>query len=387
MQQMMKTLAGMVFIVATLPLMGTAQAQEKPVEVKIGYAGPLTGAQSHYGKDMQNGIVLAIEDFNATHPMIGGKPVKFELDTQDDQADPRTGTMMAQKLVDDGIKGMLGHFNSGTTIPASRIYANAGIPQIAMATAAEYTEQGLKTAFRMMTSDKQQGAMAARFAQRDLGFKKIAVIDDRTAYGQGLADQFVKEIKKGSKTRNVTLLSREFASDKAVDFKAVLTKLKAEKPDLIYYGGAEAQAAQLAKQMKALGITATLMGGEMLKTPTFLKIAGNAAEGTIASLAGSQLTDMPGGKTYAQKYQKRFGQEVQTYSPYAYDGAMAMFTAMKNANSTDPAKYLPFLAKISMAGVTAPHIEYDAQGNLKNSGITMYKAEHGKWVPLKTLLK
>ncbi|MCA3784277.1 branched-chain amino acid ABC transporter substrate-binding protein, partial [Burkholderia sp.] len=236
MQHTMKKLAGATFV-AVMSLAGTAHADD----VKIGYAGPMTGAQAHYGKDMQNGIVLALEDFNATNPKIGGKPVKFVLNTQDDQADPRTGTTVAQKLVDDGIKGMLGHFNSGTTIPASRIYANAGIPEIAMATAPEYTQQGYKTTFRMMTSDTQQGSVAGTFASKDLGMKKIAIVDDRTAYGQGLADQFEKAAKAGG----ATIVDREFTNDKAVDFKAILTKIKSTKPDLVYYGGADSQAAPM----------------------------------------------------------------------------------------------------------------------------------------------
>ncbi|AJK44633.1 branched-chain amino acid ABC transporter substrate-binding protein [Burkholderia plantarii] len=377
MQHTMKKVAGATFV-AVMSLAGTAYAED----VKIGFAAPMTGAQAHYGKDMQNGIVLAIEDFNATKPVIGGKPVTFVLDTQDDQADPRTGTTVAQKLVDDGIKGMLGHFNSGTTIPASRIYANAGIPEIAMATAPEYTMQGYKTTFRMMTSDTQQGSVAGAFAVKDLGMKRIAIVDDRTAYGQGLADQF----EKAAKAAGATIVDREFTNDKAVDFKAILTKLKAAKPDLIYYGGADSQGAPMVKQMKSLGIaTAPLMSGEMVHTPTFLKIAGDASDGTIASLAGLPLNDMPGGKAYADKYKKRFGEDVQTYSPYAYDGAMAMFNAMKKADSTDPAKYLPVLAKTDMAGVTSTHIAYDSKGDLRNGGITMYKVVKGEWVPLKSI--
>ncbi len=376
MQHTMKKLAGATFV-AVMSLAGTAHADD----VKIGFAAPMTGAQAHYGKDMQNGIVLAIEDINATKPTIGGKPVKFVLDTQDDQADPRTGTTVAQKLVDDGIKGMLGHFNSGTTIPASRIYANAGIPQIAMATAPEYTTQGYKTTFGMLPADTQQGSGAGTFAVKDLGMKKIAIVDDPNANGQGLADQF----EKAAKAAGATIVDREFTNDKAVDFKAILTKLKATKPDLVYYGGADSQAAPMAKQMKSLGVTAPLMGGEMVHTPTFLKIAGDAAEGSIASLAGLPLAEMPGGKAYADKYKKRFGEDVQTYSPYAYDGAMAMFSAMKKANSTDPAKYLPLLAKTDMAGVTSTHIAYDAKGDLRNGGITMYKVEKGEWKPLKSI--
>jgi branched-chain amino acid transport system substrate-binding protein len=347
----------------------------------VGFAGPMTGAQAHYGKDFQNGITLAVEDMNATNPVIGGKKVHFVLDAADDQADPRTGTTVAQKLVDDGIKGMLGHFNSGTTIPASRIYANAGIPQIAMATAPEYTQQGFKTTFRMMTSDTQQGSVAGTFAVKTLGMKKIVIVDDRTAYGQGLADQF----EKAAKAAGGTIVDREYTNDKAVDFKSILTKLKSNNPDLIYYGGADSQAAPMAKQMKQLGIKAPLMGGEMVHTPTFIKLAGDAANGTVASLAGLPLEEMPGGKEYVAKYKKRFNEDVQTYSPYAYDGAMAMFTAMKTANSTDPAKYLPVLAKTSMPAVTSSNLAYDARGDLKNGGITLYKVVDGKWTTLQSV--
>ncbi|HTH73510.1 MAG TPA: branched-chain amino acid ABC transporter substrate-binding protein [Trinickia sp.] len=377
MQHKMKTLAGAT-LVAAMSLVGTAQAQQAE-QVKIGFAGPMTGAQAHYGTDFQNGVKLAIADMNATKPVIGGKQVEFVLDSADDQADPRTGTTVAQKLVDDGIKGMIGHFNSGTTIPASRIYANAGIPEVAMATAPEYTQQGFKTTFRMMTSDTQQGLVAGTYAVKNLGMKKIAIVDDRTAYGQGLADQF----QKAAKAAGATIVDREFTNDKATDFKAILTKLKAAQPDLIYYGGADAQAAPMLKQMKSLGIKTPLMGGEMVHTPDFLKIAGDAADGSFSTLAGVPLEQMPGGKQYVDKYKKAYNTDVETYSPYAYDGTMAMLTAMKKANSTDPAKYLPVLAKTDMPGVTTPHLQYDGKGDLKNGGITVYKAESGKWVPLK----
>ncbi|HXZ07488.1 MAG TPA: branched-chain amino acid ABC transporter substrate-binding protein [Paraburkholderia sp.] len=379
MQHTMKGLAGAT-LVAAMSLTGTAHAQQAE-DVKIGFAGPMTGAQAHYGKDFQNGITLAVEEENATKPVIGGKPVRFVLDAADDQADPRTGTTVAQKLVDDGIKGMLGHFNSGTTIPASRIYANAGIPQIAMATAPEYTQQGFKTTFRMMTSDTQQGSVAGTFAVKSLGMKKIAIVDDRTAYGQGLADQF----EKAAKAAGATIVTREYTNDKAVDFKAILTKLKSANPDLVYYGGADSQAGPMVKQMKTLGMKSPLMAGEMVKTDTFLKIAGDSANGTVASLAGLPIDEMPGGKDYVAKYKKRFNEDVQTYSPYAYDGAMAMFNAMKKANSTDPAKYLPLLADTSMPAVTTKDLAYDTKGDLKNGGITLYKVVDGKWTTLQSV--
>ncbi|CAM2138793.1 branched-chain amino acid transport system substrate-binding protein [Pararobbsia alpina] len=355
-----------------------AQAVE---DVKVGFAAPLTGAQAHYGQDFLNGVTLAVEDFNSTKPVIDGKQVRIVLDTADDQADPRVGTTVAQKLVDDGIKGMVGHFNSGTTIPASRIYAAAGIPQVAMATAPEYTQQGYKTTFRMMTSDTQQGSVVGTYAVKSLGFKKIAIIDDRTAYGQGLADQF----EKAAKAAGATIVDREYTNDKAVDFKAVLTKIKAKAPDGVFYGGADAQAAPMVKQMKELNIKSTLMGGEMVKSDTFLKVAGASADGVVASLAGLPMENMPGGQKYLDEYRKKFGKDPETYSPYGYDGAMAMFLAMKAANSTDPAKYLPFFAKTDMPAVTSSDLGYDAKGDLKNGGITVYKVVDGKWTTLQTV--
>jgi branched-chain amino acid transport system substrate-binding protein len=250
-----------------------------------------------------------------------------------------------------------------------------------MATAPEYTTQGFKTTFRMMTSDTQQGSVAGEFAVKNLKVKKIAIVDDRTAYGQGLADQF----EKAAKAAGGTIVVREFTNDKAVDFKAILTKIKSMNPDLVYYGGADSQAAPMVKQMKTLGFRAPLMAGEMVKTDTFVKIAGDAADGTVASLAGLPMDQMPGGADYSAKYKKRFNEDVQTYSPYAYDGAMAMFAAMKKANSTDPAKYLPVLAKTDMPGVTTSRLEYDSKGDLKNGGITLYKVVGGKWTTLQSV--
>jgi len=367
-------------LAAALCALGSAASAQEVI--KLGYAGPMTGPQAQYGKDMQNGLTLAVEEFNATKPKIAGKDVKFQLVSEDDQADPKTGTTVAQKLVDNGIKGMLGHFNSGTTIPASRIYNNAGIAEIAMATAPEYTKQGYKTTFRMMTSDTQQGSVVGTYAVKKLGYKNIAIIDDRTAYGQGLADEF----EKAAKAAGGTIVRREFTNDKASDFKSILTQIKAKKPDAVFYGGAEGQSAPLVKQMRELGMKSTLMSGEMSKTDDFIKLAGpQAAEGMVASLAGLPLEQMPGGAGYKQRYEKRFGTPVQTYSPYAYDGAMALMQAMVKAGSSDPSKYLPILAATNMQGVTAKHYAYDASGDLKDGGITVYKVTGGKWAPLESV--
>jgi branched-chain amino acid transport system substrate-binding protein len=304
-----------------------APAAAGDVVVKLGFAAPLTGPQAHYGEEYKNGVTLAIEDANAEKPTIDGKPVKFELLAEDDLADPKTATQVAQKFVDAKVNGIIGHFNSGTAIPASKIYSDAGIPQVAMATAPAYTQQGFKTTFRSMTSDTQQGTVMGKFVVETLKAKKIAIIDDRTAYGQGLADEFEKAVK----ANGGEVVKREFTTDKATDFAAILTTLKATNPDVVFYGGADAQSAPMAKQMKRLGLKAPLVSGEMTKTPTFLKLAGKEAEGSIASLAGLPLDQMPKGKDYETRYKARFNADVATYSPYGYDATRVVIEAMKKS--------------------------------------------------------
>ncbi|MCL6262325.1 branched-chain amino acid ABC transporter substrate-binding protein [Craterilacuibacter sp. RT1T] len=350
--------------------------------VQIGFAAPLTGPQAHYGEEYKNGVTLAIEDANAEKPVIGGQPVTFELVAEDDQADPKTATQLAQKFVDNKVSGMVGHFNSGTSIPASKIYADAGIPMVAMATAPTFTQQGYKNTFRSMTSDTQQGSVMGKFVVEKLGAKNIVIIDDRTAYGQGLADEFEKAVKAaGGK-----VVKREFTNDKATDFAAILTSIKGQNPDVVFFGGADAQSAPMAKQMKRLGLKAPLVSGEMTKTPNFVKLAGKEAEGTIASLAGLPLSDMPKGKDYETRYKARFQSDVATYSPYGYDAARAMIAAMKKADSTEPAKYLPELAKNAYTdGVTTSNWAYDDKGDLKDGGITVYQVKNGDWVVLETV--
>jgi len=355
-------------------------AAAQGTEIKLGFAAPLTGPQAHYGEEYKNGVTLAIEDANAEHPTIGGKPVTFVLDAQDDQADPKTATQVAQKFVDEKVNGIIGHFNSGCSIPASKIYSDAGIPQISMATSPVFTSQGYKTTFRSMTSDTQQGSVMGKYVVEKLGAKKVAIVDDRTAYGQGLADEFEKAVKAAGGT----VVKREFTNDKATDFAAILTTLKGESPDVVFYGGADAQSAPMAKQMKRLGLKSPLISGEMTKTPTFLKLAGSEADGTIASLAGLPLTQMPKGKDYETRYKARFKADVATYSPYGYDSTRTMIAAMLKAGSAEPTKYLPVLAKMEYDGVTGA-TAYDDKGDLKNGGITVYKVVKGDWTVLETV--
>jgi ABC-type branched-subunit amino acid transport system substrate-binding protein len=349
--------------------------------VKIGFAAPLTGAQSNYGTDMQKGVQLAINDFNATHPTIGGKPVTFELDAQDDQADPHTGTVVAQRLIDDGVRGVIGHFNSGTSIPASDLYNHAGLPQISMATSPVYTARGYKTTFRLLTSDAQAGRIVGSYVVKSLHYKRIAIIDDRTAYGQGIADEFAKSVEAAGGT----VIKRDYTNDKALDFSAILTNLKGMNADAIFYGGGDAQSSPMIRKMRQLGIKAAFVTGEMSRSPTFLKVGGNAAEGAIVYMGGLPKEKMPGFAGYATRYKARFGEDPITYSPYSYDGTIALLTAMKNANSTDPKVYGAYLDKLSIKGVSADTISYDATGDLKDAPVTIYKVQNGEFKPVDTI--
>lgn len=342
--------------------------------VKIGFSSPLSGPQAHYGKDNENAAKMAIDDLNNKPITVAGQKVKFELVSEDDQADPRIGTQVAQRLVDAGVKAVIGHFNSGVSIPASRLYSEAGIPQLSVATNPAYTASGYKTAFRLVGSDTQIGGSLGRYAVTQLKAKNIAVIDDRTAYGKGIADEFAKAVaSNGGKVGR-----REFTSDKANDFTAILTSLKAVNPDVVFYGGADAQAAPMAKQMKRLGLNARLMGGDMLNTPTFIQLAGTDAAGHFSAAAGGILSARPDGKAFESRYKARYHQDVVLLGPQFYDGVMLVADAMKKANSVEPAKFLPLIAKTSYKGVTAD-FAFDPNGNLKNAPVTISVVNDNKW--------
>jgi len=350
-----------------------APAAKPEMVVKIGHVAPLTGPIAHLGKDNENGARLAIDDANAKKIEIDGKVLKFELVGEDDQADPKTGTVVAQKLVDAKVVGVVGHLNSGTTIPASSIYNQAGLPQISpSATNPKYTQQGFKTAFRVMANDVQQGSVIGSYAIKDLGAKTIAIIDDRTAYGQGLAD----EVEKAAKAAGAKVVAREFTNDKATDFKAILTKIKAKKPDVIFHGGMDATGGPMLKQLKELGIKAKFTTGDGGCSPELIKLAGEAAEGVFCSQAGLPIDKLPNGQKFVADFTQKYGQ-IQIYSPYSYDAVMVLVDAMQRANSVDPAKFLPELSKTAYPGVTGK-IEFDEKGDIKNGAITVFAIKGGK---------
>lgn len=356
-------------------------ANSDEITVRIGSAGPLTGPQAHIGKDNENGTRMAIDDANAKGVMIGGKKAHFELLSEDDQTDPKTATIVAQKLVDDKVNGVIGHLNSGTSIPASAIYFKNGIPQISpSATAVKFTAQGYNTAFRVMTNDAQQGKALGEFAAKLVKAKRIAVIDDRTAYGQGLADEFVKS----AEANGAQIIAREYTTDHSVDFTAVLTSIKGKQPDLLFFGGMDPQGVPMVKQLRALGMKTQFMMGDGGYTPKLIELAGGAAEGTYASLPGVPLDSMPSGRDFAKRYEERFHQPIQLYAPYCYDAVNVMISAMQKAGSAEPAKYLPEIGKVELNGVTAK-IAFDEKGDIKGGAVTIYQVRKDQWHAVQTM--
>ncbi len=343
--------------------------------VKIGHVGPISGAIAHLGKDNENGARLAVEEINAAGGVkIGDQTVKLELLTGDDKADPKDGTLVAQKMIDDGVVALVGHLNSGTTIPASKLYSDANLSHVSpSATAVKLTEQGFKTTFRVVARDDKQGAALANFAAGPMKAKTVAVIDDRTPYGQGLADEF----EKFAKEKGLKVVGREFTNDKASDFNAILTKIRSMKPDVVMYGGMDATAGPMAKQMKQLGMKSTLLAGDGVCSPEFIKLAGNAADIMKCSNAGEAVEKLAKGADFVAKYKKRFNTDVQIYSPYSYDAVYVIAEAMKKAGKADRASITTALRDTNYDGLTGK-VAFDAKGDVKDGAISMFEVKDGK---------
>jgi branched-chain amino acid transport system substrate-binding protein len=356
----------------------TGMAFAQNAVVTIAHVGPTSGAIAHLGKDNENGAKLAVEELNAAGVTIGGKKVTLRLMTEDDAADPKQGTAVAQKLADAKVAGVIGHLNSGTTIPASSIYSDAGIPQISpSATNPKYTRQGFKTAFRLVADDAQLGGTLGKYAVKELKGKAIAVIDDRTAYGQGVAQEFTKAVEAAGGT----VVAKEFTTDKATDFSAILTTIKGKKADVVFFGGMDAVAGPMLRQMKSLGINAKFMGGDGICSTELVKLGGDAiADNQVycAEAGGVEGQQKVGMDAFKAKFKAKFGTDVQVYAPYVYDGVNLMVAAMVKAGSSDPAKYLPVLAATKdYKGVTGT-ISFDNKGDILNGALTLKTVKGGK---------
>ena len=357
------------------PAKTTAAPAPATEVIKIGHVAPLTGGIAHLGKDNENGARMAVEEINAAGGLkVGDKTYKLDLVAEDDKADPKEGTLAAQKIVDSGAVAVVGHLNSGTTIPASKIYADVNMAQISpSATNPKYTEQGFKTAFRVVANDNQQGAVLANYAADQLKAKTIAIIDDRTAYGQGLADV----VERVAKEKGLKVVAREFTNDKATDFNAILTKIRGAKPDVVMYGGMDATAGPMAKQMTQLGIKSTFLAGDGVCSPEFIKLAGDASGILHCSQAGEAVEKLAKGQEFVDKYKKRFNADVQVYSPYAYDAVYVVADAIKRAGKVDRAAITAAVPATNYPGLTG-QVMFDEKGDVKGGAISIFKVVKGK---------
>lgn len=364
---------------ASCLLVAPAQAQD--AVVRIGHVAPVSGPQAHYGRDNENGARMAVDELNAQGVKIGGKKVRFELVAEDDAADPKQGTAAAQKLCDARVNGVVGHLNSGTTIPAAKIYSSCGLPMVTpSATNPQLTTLGYKHVYRLLANDNALGAGLANYAAKTLKLKRVAVIDDRTAYGQGVADVF----KKTAKTLGLEVVSEQYTNDKAVDFTAILTSIKSKKPDGIFFGGMDPQAGPMLRQMQQLGLTKTyLFGGDGICTEKLSDLSGGARTlgNVVCAIGGLSIDKLPDGKSWRARYDAKFPKQFQVYSPYTYDSTMVLVDAMKRANSTDPKVYAPKLADTNYQGVTAK-VQFEPNGELKNPAMALYTYKQGKRTPV-----
>lgn len=358
---------------------GGVMAQEQVI--KIGHIGPTSGPQAHFGKDDENGVRMAIEDLNAKGMEIGGKKVKFVLVAEDDVADPKQGTAASQKLCDDKVAGAVAFVNSGVAIPSSKVFQDCGIPMITgAATNPDLTKPGWNTTYRVIANDNALGAALATYAAKNLQLKNVAVIDDRTAYGQGLANVFKKDAAK----QGIKIVANEFTNDKATDFMAILTSIKAKKPDAIFYGGMYGQAGPMLRQMAQLGMNDVKMfGGDGICVTELAKVAAGAKplENVVCADGGASIAKMPGGTEWKKRYDAKYPGQFQVYSPYFYDGTMLLADAMKRANSWDPKVYIPFLQKSDYAGVTSK-IQFEKNGEMKNPSYTLSRYINGSKTPI-----
>ncbi|MEK6420854.1 MAG: branched-chain amino acid ABC transporter substrate-binding protein [Burkholderia gladioli] len=343
--------------------------------VRIGVAAPLTGFSASNGKDVANAARLAFEEANAAGLAIGGRPVRFEVDSQDDAADPKTAVLVAQRFADEGVSGVIGHYNSSCSIAASAVYRRAGIPQISPTSSSPLlTARGSDSTFRTISNDSQMAELAARYSVASLGAKRIAVIDDSTDYGTHLANAFVTSATQAG----AEIVSRQYASPTAIDFRALLTTIKGLAPDLILYVGQDIQAASLARQMHQLGIKARLMGEGGLTNAHFLALAGAGANAMLSWEYGLPRERMPQAAALDAKLAARFGTGIVQFAPLAYDAAWAMIHAMQAAGSAAPSRYLPALRALSFEGVTGT-VSFTPQGDRQFAFATLYQERGGAW--------
>ena len=364
--------------IAAIALSMGAMAQAEDLVVKIGHTGPLSGSNAFAGKDNENGVRMGVDEVNAKKMMVAGKTLKFELVSEDDQCDPKSGVSVAQKMTDAGIKFVMGPYCSGVAIPSSKVYDEGGTILSTVGSNPKVTMGGYKSVFRIIAGDNLIGTSMAQYAVNGLKAKTAGVIDDRTAFGQGLAEEFIKE----AQNLGLTIVGQEYTTDKSTDFNAILTTMKSKAPDVIFYGGYAGQAGPMARQLKGLGIKAKILGGDAICSPETGKLAGDAANDTVyCAMGGAILDKVAAGPAFKAAYKKRFNQDPDAYAASFFDQTLFLATTMSKLGTIDSAKVSAELHKASYKGIVTTYA-YDDKGNLQKAPITVYGFKAGVPVPL-----
>lgn len=379
-----RKLVPIAMVVSALLLMPgcrAAQPEEDPgagdsqvTEVRIGFAAPLTGDNAVFGQGMKRAVELAFKEANES-PEVREAGYRFVLRAEDDQGDPKQAVNVANILAgDSSVLGVIGHFNSGCSIPAAPIYQQAGLAMITVSSNPELTAKGLSVVNRIVAKDDAQGGYAARLVAEELGATRVVVIDDATQYGQGLADEFIESFE----AKGGTVLLREQVQPRTVDFSALVTRIRGLAPEAVYYAGAHTEGGLLSKQMSEAGMAVPLIGGDMIFSQEYIDIAGaENAEGDMATSLGLPLEQQPKGKDFKAAYEAEFGQAPEAYDSYAYDQAWIFVRAVLEAG-TDRAAIAQAVRNGSFDGVTGV-TEFDENGDTTNQVISAYVVVDGEW--------
>jgi len=372
---MKRFLGFIILFIACISLFGCGSGKEVSGEkaVKIALVCPLTGDVAAMGQGMKNAATLAIGEANRNNTVEG---IRFMLLALDDRADPKEAVNAANQLVSDkNVYGVAGHLNSGCSIPASAVYHRYNLVMISPAsTNPKLTLQGFKNVFRICTTDDVQGSFAAEFVYNNKNFKQVAVIHDKTPYGQGLAEEF----KKTFEGLGGAVLSFEGINLGDRDFKALLIRIKNLNPQAVYFGGMYQEGGLISKQAKQLGLNVPLIGGDGIYSPEYIKIAGKASETDMATMIGLPPEKLDKAKDFLEKYKKRFpDRDMQPYDPYTYDTINIIIEAVKNAGA-DRGKIIDYVKNIEYDGIIGT-TKFNDKGDTLNKKITYYCVKDGKW--------
>lgn len=299
--------------------------------IKIASQTPLSGGSATAGDAVKNGAQLAVDDYKKK---FADKGFDIQLVPYDDQADPKKGVANAQQMGSDHeVLGVVGHYNSGVAIPASEIYEKNNMAMVSpAATAVDVTERGLKTAHRVVARDDFQGPAGADYAVKNLKARTIFVIQDKTAYGSGIAEQFRDHAKK----LGAEIVGYEGITVGEKDFNGVVSRAASKKPDLIYFGGLYTEGGLIIKQARAKGIDVPIMSDDGLNSSETVKIAGDAVKNVYITSTAGDVTKTEKGQEFAQRYKETFNKDIESFSGYGYDAAAVLLEGIMDAiDSTD----------------------------------------------------